>query len=173
MIIIEGVDNSGKTTLCNKLSEAFDLNIWIREGPVKDKRILVDRIRESFLKHDDDILDRHPIISEMVYGAVIRHNNLLGDWEFNYLALLVKQNPLIIYCRPPNRKIIKFGRRKQMKGVKERIYRLMDRYDWVFGVIMESSLPSNLIEYDYTRHSDEWLFNKVDKYLIRRYSHDT
>ncbi len=72
MIIIEGMDNTGKTTLIHQLSQQFKLPS-ARTGtyPRKVSDILNWHNRASAAPRTL-ILDRHPAISDLVYGPIIR-----------------------------------------------------------------------------------------------------
>lgn len=151
MIIVEGMDNSGKTQLSAHLAEKFDLKIIKRSGPPKDRASFVIDTIESLVLNPEVIFDRHPIISEGVYGPLLRGVNVFESeattWEF-YIDRLVVNNPLLIYCRPPDEKILSFGSRSQMGGVIDNARRLITGYDKMMKKVEERGLP--IIRYDFT-----------------------
>lgn len=102
MIILEGPDNSGKTTLAKKLSEVVGWPLEHSGGPTTAQ----DRHRRMqwVFEQENIILDRVPCISEPVYGTVCRGTNCFEGTT--YLTKLIKRNPLIIYCRPPTSIIV-------------------------------------------------------------------
>lgn len=152
MIIIEGMDNTGKSTLAKKLNEQFGLRIIKRSGPPKDNgEFLLDTL--SFLVlNPQAIFDRHPIISEGIYGPILRDVNVFETegttWEF-YIDRMVTNNPLIIYCRPPTEKVLCFKPNSQMSGVEENAKRLLQKYDALIGRL--ESRRALVIKYDFTQ----------------------
>ena len=166
MIICEGTDNGGKTTLAKKLSLEFDLKIIKSSGPPESKESLIERVKyslEQSRKGINFLYDRYPLISEWIYGPVLRNKNLLDNEEGNQLwKEFIEIKPLIIYCRPPYLKIADFGRRKQMKGVREKIDSLIIAYDNFIYRIKEIV---NIISYNYMDKADWEVYMEVRKYL--------
>lgn len=111
MVIVEGPDGAGKTTLINRLCAELGVEIRPRSstsdhGPVDDvwewvKRDLITNV-------DRDIYDRHPFISESIYGPVLRGEMRLGpdpeEQELHY-GLFLHHRPLVIYCMPPLKQV--------------------------------------------------------------------
>lgn len=97
MLIIEGLDGSGKTTLINEL-----LN--------DNKQILIpENINNSFVKYQnilkklslDTLMDRS-FISEMVYGKILSNKTKLTEDEYYQLLTMYAQNhSTIIYLYAP------------------------------------------------------------------------
>lgn len=158
IILVEGVDGSGKTTLIWNLRQQSKTYFWIASSSGRPKTVpeLQDAMhwigQASYLKLPV-VCDRFPIISETVYGPILRGSNLLDQLtrrdQANATALLSEVDR-VIYCRPP-REIVKDNISKipQMEGVVKRIDDLYDRYD----AVMESLRDDNIYVhgYDYTR----------------------
>jgi hypothetical protein len=111
------------------------------------------------------VMDRHPIISEMVYGPILRgksifENNyqkgeelLYLDTSSYYVRKLISNHPLIIYCRPPIEKILSFSDdHPQMDGIKDWARNLISRYDEVIARFEMSG--ANVYTYDFTKLCD-------------------
>lgn len=108
MIVVEGPDGAGKTTLIRTLQEHLDLPIAPRvvtkyAEAMVDLREWVDRnLAEGF---QQTIFDRHRLISETIYGPILRDEQESGFSELSWLAPRMKQfyqiQPIIIYCLPP------------------------------------------------------------------------
>lgn len=171
LIVVEGMDNSGKTTLIKTLMKETGLKGVFRKNRAYDLKGGMSMIKRSFFSSELKIHDRHIIISEMVYGPILRGKSLFGDQSWDLLSYLLKTYPIIIYCRPPTRKILDFGTREQMEGVITQANHLISRYDWVFDIVRKSfTLPEyNFFEYDYTdKDADKKLKKIIDN--INHYS---
>jgi len=75
-IIVEGMDNSGKSTLIGKLQRNLLLvgperKIQVGEGPPRPGESIDDRIQQYLLRDIGEwIFDRHPVISQSIYSGV-------------------------------------------------------------------------------------------------------
>ena len=108
MIILEGPDGSGKTTLARQLSGVTGLEIAPRVVS-KDAEAQVDLVKwvDNNLKRGfhDTIYDRHRLISEPIYGPMLRpESEPMFDnfhWLSSQLLRFYRIGPVIIYCLPP------------------------------------------------------------------------
>lgn len=163
MIIVEGCDNTGKTTLVERLRDKFaPIECAHSPGP-KTLGVQLAWIAKAIRRQDPRIIyDRYTAISERVYGPLLRpsQGDIFGLWTFDLLRLTFRRNPLIIYCRPPDERVLRWGNREQMDGVKDHGEDLLRRYDWIMEVLKElSSGQGMFLNYDYTR--GEQAFNEV------------
>ena len=126
MIIVEGMDNTGKSTLIEAIGKAFkipaarsnmagakasDMKQWIAWAESCPKPL---------------ILDRHPAISDLVYGNVIRGKSE-SSVEF---ARESRAGHFLIYCCPSLESIREsFDDREQMKGTHENLEQLYTGYE--------------------------------------------
>ena len=108
MLIVEGPDGAGKTTLIKKLQEHWGLEVSPRVVS-KDAEAMTD------LKHwtEDNVMtaphnlifDRHRLISEPIYGSILRSEQQPGFGDVQWMTAMMGQfyasDPLIIYCLPP------------------------------------------------------------------------
>lgn len=107
MVIVEGPDGSGKTTLVEKLAHDLDVPIAARvvsqqTRPMEDlKRWTEVNLEGGF---QQVIFDRHRLISDPIYRSVLgNHNPSLydPDWLMRKWTQLVDIRPLVIFCLPP------------------------------------------------------------------------
>lgn len=162
-IIVEGMDNSGKTTLINSLKKEFGEQIEVIKppGPFKDKEHIqswtqetMDRLKSS---EDDQVLvfDRFSLFSEPIYGPILRKKSLISQEELikGCEALGNIEFPItLIYCRPPLTTIKEFGEREQLKGVKKHARELQQAYDSLINPLIKPHQfrGIKIIPYDWT-----------------------
>lgn len=93
-IVLEGPDNSGKSTLARYLNARTGRPIILSEGPEKHPGEINERIRryEGFR---GVIFDRHPVVSQPIYGRF--RSNTEVDREL--VLRFYDSRPLFIYCR--------------------------------------------------------------------------
>lgn len=101
LIILEGVDGSGKTTLANELSNTYNIPIVKFSYPKtkKDKtQMFYNYIKLMYENNFNLILDRS-WVSELVYGDIMRNECVLNDMEIGILNYLVNiHKGTLIYC---------------------------------------------------------------------------
>lgn len=108
MIVFEGPDGAGKTTLIEAFQEAFDTPVAPRVVS-KDAEAMVDlqdwvddNLSQGFQYR---IFDRHRLISETIYGPILRGTQQPGfnqlSWMGPRLYRFYELKPVIIYCLPP------------------------------------------------------------------------
>jgi hypothetical protein len=115
MLIVEGPDGSGKTTLVKALAEALD---WPggragwstpRPTPLTDLRVWTeDNVASGW---QEMIFDRHRLLSEPVYGPILKTSSNRGElydptWQSRMYHLLFETEPLVVYCLPPLEEVL-------------------------------------------------------------------
>lgn len=149
MIIIEGMDNSGKTTLAKTLASHFNYPLIHSPGYCPE---MVKWAKDTLMIGKPRIYDRHPCISEHVYGTVLRGKNEFESlWGKDVRELFIEKKPLIIYCKPPDSVIVK-DLSKQMTGVEENSLKLICAYNRVIHYLRLRELL--VIKYDFTEQSE-------------------
>jgi hypothetical protein len=93
-IVLDGPDNAGKSTLAAALSRATGYPIKDKEGRPPNHDALLQKI-QFYLTLDGLIIDRHPVISQSVYGF-LRHDQPI---PYHLIERFHMQDNLIIYCR--------------------------------------------------------------------------
>jgi hypothetical protein len=149
MIIAEGMDNSGKTTLVQEIIKATGARLVPSLGKPNAEQAQ-ERMRELLNDTDAKVYDRFVAFSDEVYGRVLRRGNILDPEAWQCINRVMRAGALVIYCRPPTDQILDFGERPQMKGVVEFGPRLIRRYDNMFDTIGEMGYESQIIRYDWT-----------------------
>lgn len=93
-IILEGPDNCGKSTLALAINEATGLPIKSKEGRPKTWPAMLEKIRK-YEAIEGHIIDRHPIISQSIYGLLRSDPEIPSDLMKHFFDRM----DLIIYCR--------------------------------------------------------------------------
>lgn len=97
-IIIEGPDGGGKSTLGLYLEERYKVKLYHAGNTVTKKA--VQKAVQIIMEDGRLLLDRCPVISEIIYGRVIRTDSKVTESEMQYYFDWMKLNAMIIYCRP-------------------------------------------------------------------------
>jgi len=151
VIIVEGPDGAGKSTLIRNLRLAYPtLKLAPRActslaGPISGDA-LIDWLKKYGAMYGY-IYDRHPCISGPVYDAVYADPPEERTWSWIQGTFYeLRENATVVYCRPPRREIIRaVNESAQMGGVDRNIHRIVDTYD----AIMASMVPHE--RYDWTK----------------------
>ena len=154
LIVVEGVDASGKTTLLENLRSIrgkYFLEVRHSCRPLKSSDII--RLMQTVRNMSDVldvVLDRHPLISEPIYGPILRNKDLTADLYNmdNRDRKLLSTVKRVIYCRPPEKSIFEnLSNRPQLKGVLENIHQLIEAYDNRMKELRQKGL--DIVVYDY------------------------
>lgn len=151
---MEGMDNTGKTTLLEKLATAFDPPLPLTKSPgPKTTEEAIAWVTKEMNREEPMLYDRHPMISEFVYGPLLRNFNSLATAKGKKLMLeFYLKHPMVIYCRPPESAIFNFGDRDQMEGVIENRKKLLAQYDRIMRTRVMLLTPWYIV-YDWTGKS--------------------
>jgi hypothetical protein len=116
-IIVEGPDGAGKTDLIRDLANHLGLPVHprfvqSRTHPPEDldMRVMDDLATPAFTSgYHTWIYDRHPLISELIYGPITR-GSLNGQFQFpswvdRMLATLVPR-VVVVWCLPPYAEVV-------------------------------------------------------------------
>lgn len=107
MIIVEGPDGGGKSTLVKRLSAELSLPVAPKvvasdTTPVVDlRRWTEENVYQGF---QPVIFDRHRLISEPIYGPAMRRRQHGEFYDLTWLSDMMwhfyNAKPVIIYCMP-------------------------------------------------------------------------
>jgi len=163
IVVVEGPDNAGKTTLAMFLAKQLRAAYVKVERPkagvdlMRFQRILdVAEPYSGFV-----VADRHVAISEPIYGTIIRGGHQLPSADINWC---LNQIDVIIYCRPAVDKIASsISDRPQMEGVVENTRAIVRAYD---EYMLEVHLDQRhlLRRYDYENDKSEHLVQWLRQY---------
>lgn len=98
IILIEGIDGAGKTTLAKRLERQTGWYYMGRSHKTDGKTDLYEFYKSLIKNHKSLILDRC-WYSEMVYGPIFREHSKIDFYQMYELErLLEKGNALLIHC---------------------------------------------------------------------------
>jgi hypothetical protein len=158
-IIVEGPDNSGKSTLCQLLHEKLCMPVLHAGGPnaTNDVALKCCKEQQEFLLNNA-ILDRVTPISRQIY------ENRYGEPELQDHLKKMLRTPFttLIYCRPPNEKLMDMSSHKVREGesgdhihyVLENQHNFIELYDRLMAGVPH-------IAYDWTEGYNEEAFVKM------------
>jgi len=158
MILLEGPDGGGKTTLLRRLCRETGLPSHARAsdsitGPVVDLFAwTVDDIT-TWHKQELAIYDRHPLTSEHIYGptvrGLVRPGFEMSNPDIAYMRRYMRRHALVIVCLPPYPTVQEnvASEIEQMPGVVENIDHIYECYRMMLHVW---PLDSHIARYDYT-----------------------
>lgn len=162
MLIVEGPDGAGKTTLIEGLKERYGFEVAPRvvskeaEPMVDLKDWVEDNLEKGF---QDLIFDRYRLISHFIYAPILGRPLGPGLDDFNWLADAFYQfyeiKPLVIYCLPPRQAVIDnvIGDTDNLV-VQVTIPRIYDAYHALAAKDMAFA-PRMPLVWDYTRDGAE------------------
>jgi thymidylate kinase len=147
-LIVEGPDSSGKSGLIEMISRERQIEVLHTGGPQDEESLF--KMMEYILTLDKIIIDRLPIVSEMVYGTVLRGYSKFSPSDFNhYFNLLEKKDPVYIYCRPPRKTIHEMRElreenkpwksKEHIEQVAQNLDKIIDKYDELMKFIWENT----------------------------------
>lgn len=151
MIILEGADNSGKSTLADKFSK-MGLRVHPAGPAPKGKQEELDCLRTQYhlASQDGCVLDRVTCISQQIYA------DRMFDKVLSTALMQIMELPstVLVYCRPPNRvlmdmsthKVKTYDTEEHLQKIIENQHKYIERYDSLM-----STLPA--IVYDWTDQS--------------------
>ena len=156
MIVLEGPDGGGKTTLLETLTKRYpQIPVAPRasssvEGPVKNLFEWATQDVSIWPLRPYSIYDRHPLISEYVYGNSVRKKPGEGftTQKAATLRQLVYRQALVIFCLPPLKVVrenVQANAPEQMAGVVENITKIYQMY-----AFLARTWPGRAYIYNYT-----------------------
>lgn len=156
MIVIEGMDGAGKTSIASILGGWLGWPVVHAGGPPKDE-LHVRRWMDTCLERTQQkvIQDRVTQVSEVVYGTIANRRHLAGI-ALSGLPAMMASGALFVCCRPPTATILENLRRHSAKAwdtpehismVNAQAMRLIDLYDTLFATLRTGN---RAIEFDYT-----------------------
>lgn len=94
MIVIEGMDNSGKSTLAREMADYMELIVQESEGPPLSDEEINERV-DKYADMEGRLFVRHPVVSNAIYGLFRPEGNPITPGR---TMLFYEAKPILIYC---------------------------------------------------------------------------
>lgn len=173
-IIVEGPDGSGKSTLIAHLRESLGMLVHQKAstsvgGPVESlaRWIDGDLMTLGILNGGPTyIYDRHPAISEPIYGQHVRHNiqPYFDDAAYlRHLRDIMYRSAVVVWCLPDLETVTKnvfANAKEQMPGVTLNIAKVHQAYMTAY---FRWRGPKR--QYDYRRHDKAWFTDELKRMI--------
>lgn len=105
LIVCEGPDNSGKSTLAARIAHRFGFTVYESEGPPTETETIDDRIRRYMHRDAASVVPcvyaRHPVVSQPIYASIKGNRGDAVDAALR--EQFYNSEPLLIYCDPLER----------------------------------------------------------------------
>lgn len=165
MIVVDGPDGAGKTTLCERLvQDRVVTGLVLSPSRTKGKLSFAEqtmRYLHSYIDRDL-VVDRY-LFSEMVYGPVMRGRCVFRNKQFfEILSVLIEHHNPIIFCLPEDFTKLNL-RLEQMPGVVEKLPEIFLRYQNYYNLV--ASMYSGVFAYDL---NDPTSYFKLREFLRER-----
>lgn len=167
VIVLEGPDGAGKSTLAENIRREAGRRYFVmvrhscRPLTFRDADLFSSWVR-GLNPNLDAIIDRHPLISEPIYGPILRGVDLLQGYSLSdRLAELERRVSRIVYCRPSTDTILRcIHSEPQLQWVVEKIDLLIAAYDQFFYQV-ESQSTVEVVRYDWEKDSVQSLLQRI------------
>lgn len=157
LVFIEGVDGTGKTTLCDQLTKhcsIIQLNV-LRTDPKAIYKY--DNLKDiSSILNIPVILDRS-FISDMVYR--INDDELRGTVDLMNIASIL-ENSKIIYCKTPKSYEISMQRGEDNITTKQMHNKIKETYEIIMRMLSKFA-NVKIMEYDFTKQNVNDVINFI------------
>lgn len=156
-IVVEGPDGAGKTDLIRDLANHLGLPVHPRFVQSRtqppddlDQRVTDDLATPAFTQgYHTWIYDRHPLISELIYGPIVR-GRLLGQFRYpswvDRMRMTLAQRVIVVWCLPPYAEVANnVNPERDRPDVVDKMYDIYQRYTHV-----HKTWPGPFLTHDYT-----------------------
>lgn len=166
VLVVEGPDGAGKSTLAERLSDHYRYPIVHTGGPLESRREYEERlIEKEILKARYVIFDRVPMISELVYYPLQKRGPFITIEEG--LRDLRAARPVLIYCRlsSSEKMVSRILKTKKSHKTPEYLKKVQQEHRLIvasYDTLMLHVPQETLLRYDWERDSFDFLVQAIN-----------
>jgi hypothetical protein len=170
LIVVEGVDGSGKSTLCSWITDNFGLRMGQRSIKNRDEIYRTTRLdtwravyRELACNHPPLVWDRLGPFSDPIYAASGIPHERYGSFTSNEIEMfdhIARAVALVIVCVPPLQTVM-----DNLTNTHQ-LDRVIEKTPDIYAYYLQ--LADEYNEYDYTRDHPSVLTPLIAEYLYSR-----
>lgn len=169
MIILEGPDGGGKSTLATWLSQRWGWPIVHTGGPLTSREDFISRVADLNLLDPpfSMIVDRTPFISDRVYSIVNPNPPVTTEEDFQ--KMMIRVRPIIIYCRlaDPARMLSLVSKAAKSHKPAEYLDRVQAKHSLIVQNYDRIMAPIHHLTFDWERDDRGTLVGKILEELER------
>lgn len=158
IIVLEGIDNAGKSTLAKYIAHRIHWQVYPSEGPPKYRGEMNIRIHRYALL-DNVIFDRHPVVSQSIYRSIRTGADAAG-MDPSLVEDFYNRDPLFIYCDPGSRGMIGHTHNDGI-DTEEHLEQVIEGYDHMLSLYRLWAIEHAHIIYRIGRVSMEFVANTI------------
>lgn len=99
LLVVEGADCMGKTTLITQLQQSLKWPSLHTGGPKTDEQ-LEEAMREVESINSSYIIDRLPLLSEIAYRPITRDGEIVPiETQWQWINRVAELDPVLVVCR--------------------------------------------------------------------------
>lgn len=166
MIILEGPDGGGKSTLAKHLAQQTCSALYNAGGPSIDAYTFMRRVEAELRMQGTAmhsiVCDRFTLLSEPVYARALQNRAWelpSQHWIETHYALLRTHAPIIIYCRPTIATLVQHAKDKLVLEAETKPHKPKEHAELVVA-----KLPEIIFAYDELM---EYLYNQYEFRILQ------
>lgn len=177
IVVLEGPDNAGKSTLAQKLKDDLGLEVVHPGGPPKNILDIVTQCQNQaqvfgLSTELDFIFDRITCISNLIYRNEPEYDRVYGVYQG---LLKTAKNVIIIYCRPGNERLRNFDDHitkahedeSIVQHAKDNVERIIDEYDNLMAAFARDK-HFNTLKYNFELDGEGHGYRELLTFLMKR-----
>lgn len=174
IIILEGPDGGGKTTLSERLRQVLNkdrLTSVVKHGPyigmsTEDLCKTYFRSMSPALTYNDHVIMDRSWLSEPIYGQVYRDGSNRMDRQRHRMLerVALARGAVVVHCQPDFALCVDTFKSRKGEEYLDNVDQLGAVYDGYESLPMQTCLP--VIHYDYEKDTVEELLNKIQQRSI-------